>query len=338
MGKAYAVAQPAALGDVMACLPMACAIKRHDPGATVIFIGRSYSRDLIAASTQVDQFLDADEVVAHPDLLSEYGVDVFLNPYLHLDLGLAARRAGVPIRVANLRRLKSLLWGNRFILQSSAKIQRHRALLNLAYLRPLGIQSIYSLAELGGMIRLELSTPLEVEYSHLLDLQKFNLVIHPKSGKNAREWPGSYFDRLIDLLPAKRVKVFITGLSNERDELLAENAVLHRTDIVDLVGRLDLTQLIAFLKHADGFVGNSTGPLHVAGGLGIHTLGLFPGRDRTTAERWRPLGAKAEALSFRTVCKPGPGRCLHDYGGGSCDCMIRIAPERVAETILRWMN
>jgi heptosyltransferase-3 len=333
-----AIAQPAALGDVVACLPMAHAIKALDPQPKVIFIGRPYSRSLIEASTLIDHFIDAADVVARPEILIEHDVRVFLNPYLPFQLGMAARRANVSLRVGNLRRPSTLFWANRFIAQGALKVQRHRALLNLAYLRPLGLRTNYSLDDLSGMLGLDRHFPLADWLSELLDPRCFNLVLHPGSNGNAREWPAPYFDRLVDLLPSGKVKVFVTGMARERDQLYAERVLLGRRDVVDLTGRLDLAQLIAFLKAANGFVGGSTGPLHIAAGLGIHALGLFPGRDRATAARWRPLGKRAEALSFRDTCTPGPGRCPKIYDGGFCSCMSSIHPETVAKRILSWMG
>lgn len=334
---AAAIAQPNALGDVVSTLPLAAAIKAADPLARILFIGRPYSRPLIESSVLVDQYLDTDEVLRRPALLAELGARLFLNPYLSQELGLAARRAGVAIRVGNLRRTKTLLWANRFIVQSSRKAQCHQALLNLGYLRPLGLRMDYSLQELGGMLGLSRVPALVPELRALLDPQRFNLVLHPKSNKNGREWPGRSFDRLVELLPMQRVKLFVTGRANEREQLLAEHVLLHRPEVVDLSGKMDLGQLIAFLARADGMVCSGTGPLHIAAGFGIHALGLFPGRSRSTEVRWHPLGRRAEALSFRTDCEPGPGRCPEPYSGQFCSCMGNITPEQVARHVLGWL-
>jgi len=79
-------------------------------------------------------------------------------------------------------------------------------------------------------------------------------------------------------LPPERFRIFLTGRTPEREALLAEApALLTRPGVVDLMGRMSLDQMIAFVGAVDGLVGNSTGPLHIAGALGRHTLGLFPG-------------------------------------------------------------
>ncbi len=332
----FAICQPNALGDVVSCLPMACAIKRELPGSTVYFIGRPYSRPLIETSIWIDHYLDAEEMLAHPSMLVEQGIEVFLNPYLQAKFGNAARRGGVPIRVGKLHP-KTFAWANRFVVQNTGRVQRHRALLNLHYLRPLGIRSEHSLDTVGTMLGLKRRATLLPGLRAQLDPSRFNLVLHPKSNGSGREWPAQYFDRLVALLPPERVKVFVTGRPSEREKLLAEQALLGRSDITDLTGQLDLAQLIAFYQAADGLVSSGTGPLHIAAGLGIHALGLFPGRDRITAARWHPLGPKGESLSLRTVCRPSPGNCPRKYTDEACACMVGIQPQEVAQRVLRWL-
>jgi len=333
-----AIAQPAALGDVVACLPLAGAVRRHWPSTRIVFIGRAYSRPLIEASSLVDCFLDAQAVLDRPTLLAEQMVEAFINPYQFQDLGRAARTARVPLRIGNLRRPRSWLWANRYITQASRRVQHHRALLNLAYLAPLGLPVAYSRTELGNMLDLDRRRPLPPQLDGLLDRRRFNLVLHPKSHGSAREWPLEHFGRLVELLPPERFKVFVTGTARERELLLAEGALLRRAEVVDLCGALELEQLISFLGAADGFVGASTGPLHIAAAAGVRALGLFPGRDRASAARWHPLGRCATALSLRDVCRPGPGRCPANYGGGACACMSGILPGQVAQAVLAWVG
>jgi heptosyltransferase-3 len=333
-----AIAQPSALGDVVACLPMAAAIKLQRPSAKIILIGRGHARSLAEACGLIDHFVEAGAVVAQPQLLNRLGVDAFLAPYLPFTLGMAARHARIPLRVGNLRRPKSLLWANRFIVQGSRLVQRHRALLNLAYLRPLGLHTGYSMSQLAAMPEFDRRLPLPPGLRALLEPARFNLVLHPKSNGSAREWPLRHFCRLLELLPPERVKIFVTGVAGERERLLAEGMLLSLPGVVDLTGKLDLAELVSFLGAVDGFVGASTGPLHIAAAVGIHSLGLFPGRDRATAVRWHPLGRRAQALWSRQQCKPGPGRCPADYRGEFCPCMEDIAPEQVARRVMSWIN
>lgn len=338
-GKASVVAivQAAALGDLVVALPMACAIKQHDPSARVLMVAREYSRPLVEASRWLDGYLDSEAVLANPQLLREHGVTTFINPKQSMPLGVAARRAGVPMRIGKLNP-RTLLWANRFVRLETRLVQRHRALLNLAFLKPMGIDIAPTVDALGGMLGLDRLQPLSAEARLLLDPDRFNLVLHPKSNGSGREWPTAHYERLLDLLPSDRLRVFVTGRANEGAVLSRESKLLERPEVVDLTGRFELGEMIAFLQAADGFIASGTGPLHIAAGVGTRALGLFPGRATITSTRWHPLGANGESLSVRSDCQPGVGTCAMNFGGGPCACLSDIRPEMVAQRVVAWLD
>lgn len=333
-----AIAQEAALGDVCVTLPMAHAIKRHDPRARVLMIGREYSRPLIEAARWIDGYLDAEAVIKRPAILREQGVTSFINPKQSMALGQAARAAGVAQRVGKLNP-RSLLWANRFVrFDAGGTAGRHRAALHLRYLEPLGICIEPTLEELCGMVEVDRVAALPTDTRRMLDPARFKLVLHPKSHGSGREWPAAHYDRLVDLLPANRVQIIVTGRSTERAALLSERALLHRADVLDLTGQLDLPAMIALLRAADGLIASGTGPLHIAAAVGTRALGLFPGRALISALRWHPLGARGEALSARSECRPGRSTCSLDADGGPCACMVEITPESVAKRLEPWFG
>lgn len=336
--QVVAIAQPAALGDVIITLPMAWAIKRHDPTARVLMIGRQYSRPLIEAARWLDGYLDVEEVIERPTILREHGVSGFINPKQSMELGHAARMAGVAQRIGKLNP-RSLLWANRFVyFNAGGQTGRHRAVLHLRYLEPLGIRIEPTLEELGSMVELNRVAPLPLDIQRRLDPKRFKLILHPKSGGSGREWPAAHYDRLADLLSSTRIQIIVTGRPAERDALLKERALLNRDGIVDLTGQLDLPAMIALLQSADGLIASSTGPLHIAAAVGVHALGLFPGRALISATRWHPLGIGGEALSAPGECRPARDHCAADADGGPCACMLKITPEQVAARVRNWMK
>jgi ADP-heptose:LPS heptosyltransferase len=98
---------------------------------------------------------------------------------------------------------------------------------------------------------------------------------------------------------------------------------------MDLTGRLDLAQLIALLARVDGLVAASTGPLHLAAGVGTHALGLYSPTPPVHPGRWAPLGPRAEFIA-------APASCAGCRTGGECTCMQAIAPEAVRARVLGW--
>jgi ADP-heptose:LPS heptosyltransferase len=332
-----AIEQSAGLGDVVSCMPMAALLKRQFPQVRIVFVARSYARPLVEACVHIDGFIDAEAVLAEPELLAQERVDVFISPFLAQAWGVAARRAGIRCRIGNLRRPRTLKWANRFIWQGTRGSPLHVANMNLRYLRPLGIDARLDREVLAGLMGLERPQPLAPALADCMDAARCNIILHPKSNKNGREWPAHRYDRLVDLLPADRFNILLTGSAGERTEIVREcPRLLARGGVTDLMGKTSLAQLIALTAAADGFVASGTGPLHIAGALGIPTLGLFPGRRNANEQRWHPIGRKADALSYRTVCAPGRGHCPQPYTGEACACMLGIEPEQVAARVHRW--
>lgn len=337
IGRVVVIAQPANLGDVVACLPMAGAIKQASPQTQVLLLGRRYVQPLAEACTHLDGFIDSADLDRLPAKLQAAQADVFLNPYLDDALGLAAKAAGVRIRVGNLRRRRSLRWATRYIVQSSQGGRRHQAVLNYGHLHPLGLREVPSLATLGSMSGLSRIAALPAALKSLLDPARFNLVLHAKSNGNGREWPPSAFARLLALLPVTAFNLLLTGSAAELLTLQAEcPALLDHPGLHNLMGRMSLSEFISLLAACNGVVANGTGPLHIAAALGQRVLGLFPGRARSNTTAWAPLGARAETLSARDACAPGRGRCPRDYRGEPCECMALIRPEAVASRVLGW--
>lgn len=337
LGRVVVIAQPANLGDVVACLPMAGAIKQASPDTRVLLLARRYVQPLAEACTHLDGFIDCADAEHLPARLQAAQADVFLNPYLDDALGLAARTARIRVRVGNLRRRRSLRWANRYIVQGSRGGQRHQAELNYGHLRPLGLRRLPTLAGLAELSGLSRIAALPAALKSVLDPARFNLVLHAKSNGNGREWSPAAFARVAALLPATAFNLLLTGSATELLALQTEcPALLDHPGLHNLMGRMSLSEFISLLAACNGVVANGTGPLHIAAALGQRVLGLFPGRARSNTASWAPLGARAETLSARDACAPGPGRCPRDYRGEACECMALIRPEDVAQRVLGW--
>ena len=70
--------------------------------------------------------------------------------------------------------------------------------------------------------------------------------------------------------------------------------VVNRKNVVSLVGKTSLTSLTALLRNCSLYLGNNSGPLHVAAGLGLPTIGIYSGV--VDATEWGPIGPRAVAL------------------------------------------
>jgi heptosyltransferase-3 len=111
-------------------------------------------------------------------------------------------------------------------------------------------------------------------------------IIHPGSGSPDKCWPAEHFAELAERLTAAGRRVaFVVGEA-ERDRWPAER-LARLSAAAEVRQPATLLDLLAELTAADAFIGNDSGPGHLAGILGVPTLSLF---GPTDPDRWHPLG------------------------------------------------
>jgi O-antigen biosynthesis protein len=105
------------------------------------------------------------------------------------------------------------------------------------------------------------------------------VCVHPGVGSAIRQWPAKHFSALIDLLATSYdVEILLIGSGDEiaiAEEVLAQ--VQHSDVVRSLVGEVSLRDLPDLLASVDLFVGNNSGPKHLAAGLGVPTVGIHSG-------------------------------------------------------------
>jgi ADP-heptose:LPS heptosyltransferase/GT2 family glycosyltransferase len=162
------------------------------------------------------------------------------------------------------------------------------------------------------------------------------VAVHPGVGNIMRQWPAEHFATLVDLLVERNeVNVVLIGGPEERE--LADEVreqVMHRDAVVSLVGRTSLRQLPELLRACVLYVGNNSGPKHIAAALGVPTIGIHSGV--VDAVEWGPIGARAVAVRRNMACSPcylaRPEDCPRAFA-----CMRGLEPnavQEVAETFL----
>ncbi|MBI4514233.1 MAG: lipopolysaccharide heptosyltransferase II [Deltaproteobacteria bacterium] len=143
----------------------------------------------------------------------------------------------------------------------------------------------------------------------------------------AKEWPSECFAELIDLLAERgQAECVLVGSPAERAKCEAVAAASRHGALV-AAGTTNVGEAMALLSLCDGFAGNDSGSMHVAGALGIPTVGLF---GSTNYERTGPLGPKAKAIYHQIECSP----CLQrTCRFGHYRCLREIRPAEVAAAL-----
>ncbi len=75
-----------------------------------------------------------------------------------------------------------------------------------------------------------------------------------------------------------------------------------RSGVFSMVGRLGLKHLPLLMLACDLYVGNDSGPKHLAASLGVPTVGIHSGS--VDAVEWGPMGPAAIGLRRAMTCSP----------------------------------
>ena len=154
------------------------------------------------------------------------------------------------------------------------------------------------------------------------------VCIHPGVGSPIRQWPPDKFAALIDLLASEAdVDIVLIGAAEEAEIGAQVIARAERADSIrSLIGKLSLRELVQFLSTAALYVGNNSGPKHLAARLGVPTVGVHSGT--VDAREWGPLGANAVAVRKNMVCSPcylsDPADCPRELA-----CLTELQPSDV---------
>ena len=317
------------IGDVVLTLPVAAILRRHFPGMKIAFMGRSYTRAVITACKYVDQFIDVDDFLNEE---KEQTIDgqppqAILHVLPVAAIAFRAKRLGIPLRIGTTNRSYHWLTCNSLVRLSRKNSDLHEAQLNARLLAPLGARTDWTPSELGQLYGLQ-TAPLKPDFANLLQPDRYNLILHPKSQGHGREWPLEHFIALVRLLPQQRYRIFVSGTAKERERLRPLFDELGPL-VTDITGMMDLSQFIAFINAADGLIASGTGPIHLAAALGRDALGIFPPIRPVHPGRWAPLGPRAQVFVLKERC----AACKDDPI--ACSCMTGVQPQWLAAALDR---
>jgi len=160
-----------------------------------------------------------------------------------------------------------------------------------------------------------------------------------------RKWPVQNFAQIADyLIKDFKAKVVFVGSKGEIDEI-DDTIKLMEHKALNLGGKTSTKGLFALLSRCKLFIGNDSGPMHVAAAQGVPTIGLF---GPNLPQRFGPVGPKNKGIYKGEICKYSPCINVHKgevpdccYGSGTQDyqkCMKNIRFEDVKKAIREVME
>lgn len=122
-----------------------------------------------------------------------------------------------------------------------------------------------------------------------------------------RRWPACRFIEL-GLWLQENYKAWILIVAGKSERGLASQIKrgLQSEHVIDLAGQTTLREMASLFRHCKLFVGNDSGPMHVAAAAGVSVVGLFgPGEY----ERFKPWGVNQEVIHLGLLCNPCSENC-----------------------------
>jgi len=195
------------------------------------------------------------------------------------------------------------------------------------------------LEALGAELRVRVPAirPLPFETMRALAiLGKFHLrpkgfvAVHAGASFPGRRWQPERFAAVIDRISAETgLDVVLVGGPQE-NEATDRIMALAKAPVVNLSGALSLETMLALLKEARLFLGNESGPMHIAAAAGTPVVGLF---GLTSPVRWAPVGVPSISLRPSMPCACVGGDLCRPMDPSKACCVWRLEVEPVVDAV-----
>ena len=333
------------IGDCITSFPAIRRLKQHFPGARIDVLGSRASRSIWAMEPAVERVFEFDFFHARS---SEGQLERTTAEYEALRTTLGPERFDLAVDLRKHPETRPVLQytGARYLAgfdnrdrfqwldvgldwsgdQAFARKRHHIAddLINL-------VDAIAGACEFDRAV---ITAPPQQESTALakLNLKASSdrplICVHPTAGNEMKQWPVEFFAAVIDqLVEADGAQIVLIGAPGE-EEVAAELIARTRQpdSVISLVGKVGLADLPALLAETSLFLGNDSGPKHIAAGLGVPTVGVHSGT--VDPREWGPIGPRAIAVAREVVCAPCYLSVLEDCHRGLA-CMRQLSPEIV---------
>ncbi len=156
---------------------------------------------------------------------------------------------------------------------------------------------------------------------------KPRLILHMGSGYPSKRWPAEKFLELIYLLEKEELaQIVLIGTESEKAFMPDLKPLSDR--LIDLRGKTQLSDLPVLFDASDLFVGNDSGPAHIAAAQGLEIVLLASGTNEI--RYWYPWTEKLHIIQYEVPCSPceAPVCPVDDH-----PCLENVTVSQVFETI-----
>jgi ADP-heptose:LPS heptosyltransferase len=309
------------LGDMVLTTPALADLRRHFREAEITVLAPAAPLELLAGHPAVDRRVALTAAGLPPHLVGRFDLAIDFSSDDGLRGAMLAGRTRARWRIGlggGGRQVFFNLKGPR------AGRARHVVDLHADLVRALGAEpsgarpALYPSAEERGAAAARLAA---------LGAAAPRAIIHPGGHYPTQRWAPEMFAEVITRLTARTGSACIV-IAGPGEEDLVERIRAVTPDAL-WAGPLGVREMMALVASCELFVGGNSGPLHVAGALGVPTVSVM---GPTDPRRFAPRGPADRVVRRDLPCSPcARGRCWHHT------CLRAVEPAEVvvlAEAIL----
>ena len=330
------------VGDAIMALPALRAVRRRFPDAEITILARPYVADIYRDQEICDQLIAYDSQTTHAGILGRERLaaelrtqkfDLALLLQNAFDAAWLAWRAGIPERIGYARDGRGFLLTKPIPVPKTGEIPAHEKFYYLELLRRAGW--IASLPDESHIV-LNVSKASRCRAEEFLaksGARPNSLRIAIGAGASygsAKCWPPSRFAEVANRLQSEiEADVILFGTAAEAAVTHAISSGLRRPAI-DLTEKTSIADLPALLSLCHLFIGNDSGAMHVAAGVGLPVVAVFGPTDPYGTA---PVTPRHTIVQQRPYCSP----CFLRHCPTDHSCMSVITPEMVEAAVKPWL-
>lgn len=315
------------IGDVVMISPAVRALRERYTGAEIAILARPWVLDALAANPFFDRLIPYESPGRHAGLLGKIRLaaelrrerfDLAVLFQKAFEAAFLAAAAGIPVRVGHDTDRRGWLLTDRVPVTPESS-RRHHVDYFLEVAEscgcvPLTREPFFILADadrawaegfLDGAARSDeagAGSPAPSSGLRTERPARSFLAIHPGGSKAPRAWHAPRFAELARTLARERGLVPVV-VGDAGDAAAGEEVARAVPGTVISAGRTTVRRMAALIERSALFVGNDSGPMHIAGAVGTPAVGIFgPGIPEKTAPRAK--GGRFEAVTLRFPCSP----------------------------------
>ena len=323
------------IGDSILAVPAAYSLSRNFPDAQIWVAAKEWVKDLFTSYDFIKGIIPLPDVDGFKNLKDS----IQKIKRFHFDIGVLLTNSFASALLFYLGKIPER-WGystdgRRMLLTRGVALKKgedcsHQLNYYLDLISGLGLKTSPPKISLP-ITQEEKEKAKEMLLTLNVNLNKTLIILNPGASYGpSKRWHAENYAELANLLQdRKKAEILITG-SKDEAALVESIASFMTKKPLNLTGKTDLRLLAGLISHADLFITNDSGPMHIANALKIPVIAIFGPTDPCFTG---PFQQPAAVIKKDVPCWPCSYReCPFDHR-----CMISIDPQEVFEACQKFL-